>query len=62
MHVLAQSICLGECVVDHGQIIKEKTSVHHLYLQSVVNQNLVCNLKSLVTLVVCNDKLCQEDY
>ncbi|KAM0952639.1 putative P-loop containing nucleoside triphosphate hydrolase, leucine-rich repeat domain superfamily [Dioscorea sansibarensis] len=62
LHDLAQSICLGECVVYQGQTIKEKTSVRHLCLQSTVNLRSICKVESLRTLVVSQGELCQEDY
>ncbi|KAH7655624.1 P-loop containing nucleoside triphosphate hydrolase protein, partial [Dioscorea alata] len=62
MHDLAQSVCLGECVVYHGQTIKEKASVRHLYLQSTVNLRSVCNVESLRTLVVCKGIIGQEVF
>ncbi|XP_039145511.1 putative disease resistance protein RGA4 [Dioscorea cayenensis subsp. rotundata] len=62
LHDLAQSVCLGECVVYHGQTIKEKASIRHLCLQSIVNLRSICNIESLRTLVVSKGELRQEDY
>ncbi|KAH7655627.1 P-loop containing nucleoside triphosphate hydrolase protein [Dioscorea alata] len=62
LHDLAQSVCLGECVVYNGQTIKDKASVRHLCLLSIVNLRLVCNVESLRTLVLLNCELYQEDY